>query len=277
MRDEPNTGGRDRAFYDQTYGRFADDVYASVRRAAFGEEIGQNSWITADEYRTFFRRLELGPDTDVLEIASGSGGPALFMVEETACRVVGVDLHEAGVRAANAEAANRGLQDRARFVVGDARVRLPCDDESFDVVICMDSINHLYERGSVLSEWHRVLRPGGRVLFTDPITVTGMVRREEAIVRSGGMGEFVFTAPGVDERLLAESGFADIRSDDVTENMERVASAWHAARADRAAELDRIEGAKANAAFQRFLEVVASLARERRLSRIAYLARRPEG
>lgn len=273
MTDGSDTEGQ--AFYDQTYGRFADDLYASIRRAAFGEEIGQNSWTTADEYRAFFRRLELRQHADVLEIASGSGGPALFMAAETSCRVVGMDLHEAGVRAANAAAESRRLADRARFVVGDARERLPFDDGSFDVVICIDSVNHLYERAKVLSEWHRVLRAGGVILFTNPITVTGIVTREEAIVRSGGMGEFVFTAPGVDERLVAESGFVDIRSEDVTESMERVASAWHAARAAAGRELDRIEGASANETFQRFLEVVATLARERRLSRIAYRARKP--
>jgi hypothetical protein len=39
--------------------------------------------------------------------------------------------------------------------------------------------------------------------------------------------------------------------------------------------LDRIEGTAENAAFQRFLEVVATLARERRLARLAYVATKP--
>lgn len=271
--EETSAAGRE--FYDTTYGRFADQLNATIRVEAFGEEIGQNSWLTADEYRRFFAWLDLGASSDVLEVASGSGGPALFMVRETGCRVTGVDIHDAGVDAANAAAAEQELSDRARFLRSDARERLPFDDASFDALLCIDSINHMYERARVLVEWHRVLRPGGRLLFTDPITVTGMIRREEMVARSGSMGEFVFTAPGFDETLLKEAGFDQIRVEDVTSNMASVAAAWRQARARHAGDLDTIEGAEANASFQEFLGVVETLASERRLSRFAYIARKP--
>ncbi len=262
-------------FYDRTYGSFADRLNATIRSEAFGEEIGQNSWLTADEHREFFRWLEIDRSSHVLEVACGSGGPALFMARETGCRVTGVDLHVAGVAAANASAAEQGLSDQARFMQTDAREPLPFEDASFDALLCIDSINHMYDRSRVLGEWHRVLRSGGRVLFTDPITVTGMVRREEMVARSQGMGEFVFTAPGYDTTLLEAAGFEDIAVEDVTPNMAAVASAWRGARARHAPELDKLEGADANANFQEFLEVVERLADERRLSRLAYLAIKP--
>jgi SAM-dependent methyltransferase len=261
-------------FYDRTYGSFADRLNATIRSEAFGEEIGQNSWLTADEHRGFFTRLEIDASSHVLEVACGSGGPALFMVRETGCRVTGVDLHDAGIAAANASAEEQALSDRAQFVTTDAREPLPFEDGSFDALLCIDSINHMYDRSRVLGEWHRVLRSGGRMLFTDPITVTGMIRREEMVARSQGMGEFVFTAPGHDETLLQKAGFEDIEVDDVTSNMAAVASAWRGARARHTAELDQVEGAEANANFQGFLEVVERLADERRLSRLAYIARK---
>ncbi len=263
------------AYYDSTYGGFAESLNAAVRAEAFGEEIGQNSWLTADEHRHFFELLELDATSKVLEVASGSGGPALFMAAETGCDVTGIDLHETGVAAGNAAAAERGLAERARFVVGDAREPLPFRDATFDAVECIDSMNHLAERARVLEEFHRVLRPGGRVLFTNPITVTGILRREEMTIRSRGMGEFVFTAPGVDESLLAEAGFTEVRMEDVTPNMERVASRWGEARERHAAELQEIEGAEEFAWLQEFLGVVHLLARERRLSRLVYVGRKP--
>ncbi len=265
----------DRGFYDTSYRNFADELYASIRSEAFGEDIGQNSWLTADEQRAFCDWLAIEPATEVLEVGSGSGGPALFTAQTTGCRITGVDLHEDGVAAANAAARERGLADRAQFLQADAREGLPFGDGSFDAAICVDAMNHLYEREHVLREWHRVVRPEGRILFTDPITVTGLLRREELILRSGAMGEFVFTPPGVDERLTREAGFDDVRVEDVTESGAGVAAAWHAARERHSAELDEIEGAEANAATQRFLWTVATLARERRLSRFAYVARRP--
>ena len=168
-----------REWYDAVYGGFADEVNAAIRAEAFGEEIGQNSWLSADEHRTFFARLGLGASSEVLEVASGSGGPALFMVAETGCHVTGVDLHDEGVAAANAAAAAGGVESRARFLRADAREPLPFDDESFDALLCIDPVNHVYEREALLRDWHRVLRAGGRLLFTDPITVTGLIRREE--------------------------------------------------------------------------------------------------
>jgi len=265
----------DSEFYDRTYGSFADRLNATVRSEAFGEEIGQNSWLTADEHRGFFAWLGIDASSHVLEVACGSGGPALFMARETGCRVTGVDLHGAGIAAANASAEEQGLSDQAQFVQTDAREPLPYEDGSFDSLLCIDSINHMYDRSRVLGEWHRVLRSGGRLLFTDPITITGMIRRDEILARSQGMGEFVFTAPGHDEALLQAAGFEDIEVKDVTPNMAAVASAWRGARARHAAELDEVEGAEANADFQGFLEVVERLASERRLSRLAYLARKP--
>ena len=275
MANEESSVEKGTGYYDTLYGTFAEDIQAAVRADAFGEEIGQNSWLTADEHRGFFELLGLNPSTNVLDVASGSGGPALFMARTTGCQVTGLELHQAAVDEANASAERASLVERVRFVQGDARERLPFDDATFEAVTCIDSMNHLYDRQQVLDEWHRVVRPGGRILFTDPITVTGLLRRDEVMTRSAGMGEFVFTPPGLDEVLIRAAGFTDVTIHDHTDNMAQVATNWAAARQRRAADLERIEGAEASASLLKFLDVVALLARERRLSRLVYVAHRP--
>jgi SAM-dependent methyltransferase len=189
--------------------------------------------------------------------------------------VTGLELHDAAVAEANAAAQRASLADRVRFVQGDARERLPFDADAFDAVMCIDSMNHLYDRLAVLREWHRVVRSGGRILFTDPITVTGLLTRDEMITRSGGMGDFVFTPSGLDEILARDAGFTDIEVHDHTDEMARVAADWAAARERRAADLARVEGAASSASLTTFLAMVALLARERRLSRPVYVARKP--
>jgi SAM-dependent methyltransferase len=266
---------RDTSQYDKVYGRFKDDIYGAIRRETFGEDIGQNSWLLADEQRAFCKLLALGRASHLLEVASGSGGPALFTAATIGCQVTGVDIHEAGVAAGNEAARERGLGELVRFVHADARERLLFHDGMFDALICIDAMNHLFDRTPVLREWHRVVRSGGRILFTDPITITGQLRREEMTLRSVGIGEFVFTPPGVNERLMREAGFEDIRVEDFTGNSERIAAAWYAARHARAADLDQLEGAVHNASTQKFLETAGRLVRERRLSRFAFIARRP--
>ena len=47
--------------YDSTYGNFKEQVLAEVRRETYGEDIGQNSWITAEEYDAFYGWLSLLP------------------------------------------------------------------------------------------------------------------------------------------------------------------------------------------------------------------------
>jgi hypothetical protein len=121
----------------------------------------------------------------------------------------------------------------------------------------------------------RVLRHGGRVLFTNPLTVSGMLRREEMLIRTGSLGAQVFTPPGLDEKLLRDAGFDEIRVEDRTTNMAVVSAARRRARATHVAELNMLEGRRARADYDRYLSVVELLATERRLTRLAYVARKP--
>ncbi len=259
--------------YNATYSHFGEPVLARVRREAFGVDIGQNSWLTAGECRTYCAWLQLGPTAHVLEVGCGSGGPALFMARTTGAHVTGVDVSEHGVANANQMARERQLDTLTRFQHADASQPLPFADETFDAVVCIDAINHLPGRLQVLREWHRVLKPGGRALFTDPIIVTGLLSSEEIATRSS-IGYCLFAAPGENGRLIEEAGFELLRREDVTENIAQISKRRHDVRAKRSADLITIEGETTFAGSQRFLAVVHTLSSERRLSRYAFLARR---
>jgi cyclopropane fatty-acyl-phospholipid synthase-like methyltransferase len=157
--------------YNTSYGHFTKQASAVVRRQTWGEDIGQNSWLTAEELRRFDEWLQLQQGGRVLEVACGSGGPALRLAELTGCEIVGIDVHDDGIRQAQTMAQTRGLKQRAHFERLDANEPLPFTDQSFDALLCIDAINHFPDRAQVLAEWRRVLRAGGRLLFTDPITV----------------------------------------------------------------------------------------------------------
>lgn len=257
--------------YDAQYGGFATRLYAEIRAASFGEDIGQNGWTTADEQDLFLRWLALDPASKLLDVACGSGGTTLRIARRTGCTVHGIDVHAQAVAEARARAASEGAADRATFDQGDAGRPLPFPDAAFDALVCIDAVNHLPDRARVFAEWARVVRPGGRVVFTDPIVVTGALTNEEIAVR-GSIGFFLFVPPGLDERLLEEAGFDVVEVADRTENMARSAQQWRAARAEREADLRRVEGDATFEGQQRFLDVAARLAAERRLSRFAFRA-----
>jgi ubiquinone/menaquinone biosynthesis C-methylase UbiE len=168
-------------FYN-TYANFTDQVLAEVRKEAFGRDIGQNSWLTVEEYDQFISWLDLSNQKHVLEVASGAGGPARYLADLVGCRVTGIDANESGVATAT-QAVESNQARLVSFRVADANAPLPFDDDSFDVLICIDSMNHFPDRERVLREWRRLLRSGGRALFTDPVVITGPVTNDELALR----------------------------------------------------------------------------------------------
>src|SRR5258705_2699296 len=95
--------------YDANYGNFETELYAEIRREAFGEDIGQSSWLTSDEQDKFLGWLDLVPGKTLLDIACGSGGPALRLAERTGCAIAGVDVHHQAIATATSLAGQRGL------------------------------------------------------------------------------------------------------------------------------------------------------------------------
>ena len=259
--------------YDNVYSAFGSRAEATVRREAFGEDIGQSSWLTAAEWLRFADMANVSEQSHVLEVGSGSGGPAVYLAAARGCHVTGIDVNEHGVRNGERLALARGLSERVTFRVVDASQTLPFATGALDAVLSNDAMCHIANRREVLREWHRVLRPGGRMVFTDAMIVTGLVSAEELAIRSS-IGWYLFVPPGENERLIRGAGFELLASEDVTAAAEVVAQRWRAARERHRDELVSREGEANFAGLQRFLACVHQLSAERRLSRYCYLAER---
>ena len=146
-----------------------------------------------------------------------------------------------------------------------------CPDESLDAVLCIDTIARIPDRAAALAAWARSLKPGGRVLYTDPAIVAGLVTSDELALRNS-MGFFVFSPPGENECLIESAELRLLRADDATDTIALTAARVRAERAQGEALLAAAEGRTRYDARQKFLEVVHRLASERRLARIAFLA-----
>src|SRR5258706_5056572 len=111
--------------YNTNYGNFETELYAQIRQEAFGEDIGQNSWLTSDEQDRFLEWLDLFPGKTLLDVACGAGGPALRIAAATGCSVVGIDIHEQAGTAARSLAAQRGLAEQGKVSGPDGSRPLP--------------------------------------------------------------------------------------------------------------------------------------------------------
>ena len=121
-------------------------------------------WATRDEYlRVFVAAGHFQPGDRVLDVGTGSGIVAHAMAPLVS-EVVGVDISPEMLELARAsQAANES------FVEGDAR-SLNFPDGCFDKVTARMAFHHLVEGGErAMRECHRVLRPGGLMVFSEAV------------------------------------------------------------------------------------------------------------
>ena len=111
---------------------------------------------------------DLGPKTRVLDIGSGYGGSARYLVKHYGCHVGCLNLSEIQNQR-NRELNKRDGLSLAINVVDGNFEDIPLPDNSVDVVWSQDAILHSGNRQKVLEEVHRVLTQGGQFIFTDPM------------------------------------------------------------------------------------------------------------
>jgi SAM-dependent methyltransferase len=259
--------------YKTQYVNDREQIYQEIREATYGQDLGQSSWITLEEAERFLAWLNPSPASNVLEVACGAGGISCLIGEKFGANAHGIDISTEAVNAANARCGENGLGDKVKFCVRDASKSLDFPEESFDAVFCNDSINHLPDRQRAFQDWWRVLKPNGRVLFTDPVVVTGILSSEE-IRRRSSIGFYLFTPKGENNRLLQTGGFRVEVVEDVTDQVEQVSRRWYDARQLRKDRLLKCDEPGQFNALQDFLATVHMLAEEKRLSRLVYLARK---
>lgn len=108
---------------------------------------------------------------ETLDVGCG-GGYTCEYLDDLGAEVTGMDINPDLVEVARAHAQQVGKV--IRYEQGRAEA-LPFPDQSFDVVTCVDVLEHVDDVGGALREIHRVLRPGG-VLLYDTINRTAWAR-----------------------------------------------------------------------------------------------------
>ena len=266
--------GRRANGYESLYREFDSPLMRQIRLEAYGEDIGQHSWVSAEELRRDIARLRLTPASRFLDLGCGPCGPLTFLVAATGCRGTGVELSPSALEAGRSRAAALGIQSLLSAQEGDLNEPLHFASGSFDAAASLDVVLHLRDREKFFREVARLLSAGGRFLLTDAGVLTGSASNEELARRSAhGFSQFV--AAGWNERLLEGAGFRLLETEDRTESVVKNAGGRMRAMENHRAELERSGGRAAFEEQRAYLEVVVELSRRRALSRIAYLAEAP--
>ncbi len=257
-------------FYKSQYARFGGALAAEIRREVYGADLGQQGWRTLGEQEQIAELVRAQASCHLMDVACGSGGPALAVSAVTGCRLTGVDIEQAAIAEAQERASLAG-DAGARFAVADCNLPLPFEDAGFDVITCVDAVLHLRNRNSAFADWYRLLRPGGSLLLTDAAVLTGQVGKSELDIRAS-QGDFALVPAGINEGALELAGFVVRHVEDTSAATARIAQQLLDARVAREEALEVEEGKVWFARRQSFLRITATLAGEGRLSRFLYIA-----
>jgi SAM-dependent methyltransferase len=113
------------------------------------------------------RRLGLGPESRVLDVASGRGGPALLLAREFGCAVDGVEISPDFHAVSEERAAAADLSDRLSFELGDG-ASATFEPESYDAALCLGASFVFGSLADTVDALAPAVRPGGHVAVGEP-------------------------------------------------------------------------------------------------------------
>ena len=267
-------GDKDARGYADVYENFHSPVMRRVREEAYGEDIGQHSWVTVEELAGDISRLKLCPANRLLDLGCGPCGPLTFIVTKTGCSATGADSSAEAIAAGKLRTASLHLDARVSLLQADLNEPLPFPNNSFEAVISVDVVLHLRDRAQMFQQVARVLTSKGRFLFTDAAVITGEVSKEETKKRAS-YGPVQFAPPGFNENMLKLAGLHLLEQHDQTASLLKNATGRLAARQSHRTELEKLETPAGFERQQAYLETVVALSRRGALSRIMYLAELP--
>jgi len=159
----------------------------------------------------------LNAESRVLDIGSGYGGSARFLVKQYGCQVGCLNLSEVQNQRNRELNQKEGISLSINVVDGSFE-SIPMPDNSVDVVWSQDAILHSGNREKVFQEVCRVLAKGGQFIFTDPMKSAtcppDVLQPILDRIHLDSLGSIEYY-----RKVAAQLGFKEIRVEDLSENL----------------------------------------------------------
>lgn len=145
--------------------RWMEQIWADAFGDNYPAGLEHYGYLTQHDLSVFAERLQLAPGSTLLDVGCGKGGPGLWLAQQLQLRLIGVDIIPEAIAQADDFQDQFRLAYPAQFEVGEF-YEIPLDDASVDAVISIDSLWAAPDKVIALREMRRVLKPGGKCLFT---------------------------------------------------------------------------------------------------------------
>ena len=167
-----------------------------------------------DANRAIARLAGLETGMRVADFCAGLGGPARFLAREYGVHVTGVELNQARVAGARELTGLVGLEDQVEVIEGNV-LAVPFPANAFDAVVSQEAMLHVPDKAAALGEAWRILKPAGRLVFTDWVAHRSLENEDTEVLWQGLAAQTLQSIPGY-ETLIAQAGFETQSSEDLT-------------------------------------------------------------
>lgn len=166
------------------------------------------------------RHAKINESTHVLDLCCGLGGPARYLAYHHGCRVTGVDMNTDRLAGAVRLTERTKLEDRVLFHHANA-LQTGLADETFDVIVSQEAFCHIPDKKTLIAECVRLLKPGGRIVYTDILARNSMTNE----IRSRLESEMAFSELSTLEQychLLEEKGCQVVEVEDLSDDWAQI-------------------------------------------------------
>lgn len=120
-----------------------------------------------EKIRQLGELLRLGPDLRVLDVACGTGGPAVLLASTFGCRITGVERSPDFVAWGRERISEAGLAERIDIVEGDASA-YPLEPEAWDAALCLGATFVFHDLAGTIDALLPTVKPGGYLAVGEP-------------------------------------------------------------------------------------------------------------
>jgi SAM-dependent methyltransferase len=159
-------------------------------------------------------RARIGNGTRVADFCAGLGGPSRYFAHRYGADVTGIELTPARVKGAEELTRRVGLQDRVRVLEGNV-MQVPLLDATVDVVVSQEALLHVPDKPRALKEAYRILKPGGRLVFTDWVAHRPLSAADKTLMWDGMAVTDLYDLPTY-AALVDGAGFTLSSAEDLT-------------------------------------------------------------
>ncbi|MFO8002361.1 MAG: methyltransferase domain-containing protein [Marinilabilia sp.] len=159
----------------------------------------------------------LDKDTKVIDFGGGFSGSARHLAKKYGCHVTVLNLSETENQRGRKMNKEQGL-DHLIDVVDGSYDQVPFDDNTFDVVWSEDAMLHSPNKAEVVKEAARILKPGGDLIFSDPMQTDDC---DESVLQPiyERINLSSMASPAYYRRICKEAGLKEIDFEELREQL----------------------------------------------------------